>query len=290
MTVEIDRAFVRLSEGLVHLRRVDGVPTERSLCLIHLSPGSSRSLEGLMHSLRAVGFSAPLIAPDTLGNGGSAPPAHAEPDIFYFAGSLARVLDQLGIDRVDLFGSHTGARIACEFALTHPDRTGRVVMDGIVEYPPETRTLFRQRYTPRVEPDPFGGQLLWAFNYMRNQHLFFPWFMQDASHRLDRTLPTPQALHEATLDLLNSLATYPMAYGAAFDYPSDSKVPALPVPTLLLKRDGGSAAVNNAAEGYANGVNIHAVSIGDSELAIAEAVASFLKPGYVADKAAAAGA
>jgi pimeloyl-ACP methyl ester carboxylesterase len=275
--VLIDRAFVRIAEGLVHLRRVEGAAEKRPLLMLHLSPTSSKLLEGLMIALRSVGYDAPLLAPDTLGNGDSAPPAVPDPDIAYFADSLARLLDAMGIDKVDLWGTHTGARTACEFALQHPDRTGRVMLDGIIEYTPEMRALFKERYTPPVKPDSIGSQYLWAFNFRRNQYLYYPWFLEDEAHSLNKSIPDPDYLHMATMAVLGSLDTYHMAYQAAFAYPSQSRVAALKAPTALLKPRDGTPAINAAADAYANGDNIIAYELETAgDLAMANAIKAFM--------------
>jgi pimeloyl-ACP methyl ester carboxylesterase len=273
----IDRAFVRIAEGLVHLRKVVGDPGQRPLCLIHLSPASSQQMEPLMGALRRSGFTAPILAPDTLGNGDSARPAPPAPDIAYFADSLARVLDALEVERVDVFGSHTGGRIGCEFAHLHPDRIGRLVIDGIIEYSQEQRDEFARRYTPPIAPDAFGTHLIWAFNYSRNQHLFYPWFEEDAAHRLARDVPSPQELHRSTMDILKSLDSYSLAYQAAFHYAADTKVPALECPTLLLKPKDAAAAINAAADRYANARNIEARDVA-GVAGIAAAIQAFLQP------------
>ena len=70
------------------------------------------------------------LAPDTLGNGDSCAPAAEAPDIAYFADATCRLLEALGLGRVDLYGAHTGARIATEIALTRPDRVRKLVLDG----------------------------------------------------------------------------------------------------------------------------------------------------------------
>jgi pimeloyl-ACP methyl ester carboxylesterase len=277
MAIKIDREFVRISEGQVHVRRVQGAEGRRPLCMIHLSPLSSKSLIPLMTSLCEVGFDAPLVAPDTLGNGESAPPTPPEPDIAYFADSLARVLDALGVDSIDLFGMHTGARTACEFALAHPGRVHRLVLDGITEYPPETRALFKERYTPKFEPDAFGTHFIKAFNCFRNQFLYFPWFLEDAAHSLNKTMPEPRVLHELTMEVLNSLDTYQLAYNAAFNYPSDSKVPALKCKTLLLKPHDGTPSITAVADKYANGDNITAQFVPDEKNGMARAIREFLE-------------
>ena len=125
----IERAFVSLAEGQMHLRRIVGSdPGTRPLLLFHASPSSSWGLQGLMKSLVEAGFRGSIVAPDTLGNGDSAAPVPEHPDIAYFADSKRRLADALGYDKVDVYGGHTGARIACEFAAAHPQRVGRVIL------------------------------------------------------------------------------------------------------------------------------------------------------------------
>src|SRR5690606_17539135 len=108
----IDRAFVRIEEGLVHYRRLAG--EGHPLMMFHPSPNSSRGLMPVMQALRSAGCRADMHAIDTLGNGDSAPPRPdlEAPGIEYFADAMARVMDALGLDSVDLYGMHTGARIA----------------------------------------------------------------------------------------------------------------------------------------------------------------------------------
>ena len=91
----IERAFVTLAEGQVHLRRVvrggPGVAGgTRPLLLFHASPSSSWGLQGLMRALVDAGVRGDIVAPDTLGNGDSAAPASEHPDIAYFADSMRR--------------------------------------------------------------------------------------------------------------------------------------------------------------------------------------------------------
>eukprot|EP00456_Euglypha_rotunda_P017537 TRINITY_DN16032_c0_g1_i1.p3 TRINITY_DN16032_c0_g1~~TRINITY_DN16032_c0_g1_i1.p3 ORF type:complete len:122 (-),score=28.21 TRINITY_DN16032_c0_g1_i1:11-376(-) len=97
--MEIERGFVRIAEGQMHLRRT--VPmddTRPPLVLLHPSPGSSIQLVPLMEALVAAD-APPLIALDTLGNGDSAAPASEAPDIAYFADAALRALDALEIGR-----------------------------------------------------------------------------------------------------------------------------------------------------------------------------------------------
>lgn len=245
----IDRAFVSLDEGQVLYRRVicpqAGV---NPLLLLHASPTSSWFLQGLMRALQDEGCHRTLIAPDTLGNGDSDNPATERPDIAYFADSMRRFLDTLEIPTVDLYGSHTGARIACEFAAAFPERVGRVIFDGIMEYDEQTRRLVVENYAPSVDPDAYGRHLIWAFNFVRDQALYFPYFQRDPEHRLGGAMPDPGVLHRATLDVLKALDSYAKPYIAAFEYPTYDRMPAIQAPVLLLKPDSELPVLNQAVE------------------------------------------
>lgn len=242
----IERAFVSLAEGQLHLRR----SADRSggaqvpLLLLHASPASSWFMQGLMRALGAAGHKGAMIAPDTLGNGDSAPPGPEKPDIAYFAESMARIADALELERVDLYGTHTGARIACEFAARFPDRTRRLVLDGITEYPAGLRAEVIAHYAPRVEPDAYGRHLIWAFNFCRDQVLYFPHFKQDGDHRLNVPMPPPEILHRITLDVLKSWDTYSRPYIAAFEYDAFTRMAHVEAPTLLLKPEQELALLN----------------------------------------------
>ena len=281
---DIERQFVALREGQLHLRRLeahaDGAsPVVPAVLLLHPSPASSWFMQGLMIELRKAGCNAALIAPDTLGNGDSAPPGIDRPDIAYFADSMRRMMDELGLDRVDMYGAHTGARIACEFAAAFPDRVRRVVLDGIIEYDDDMRNAILENYAPRVEPDEFGRHFVWAFNFVRDQALHFPWFMRDPEHRLSGPVPPAAVLHRAALDVLKALDTYSDPYIAAFKYRAYERMPGIKAPVLLLSPETElpmlQAAVAKAASLLRDG---RIATVTGDNAAKAEAIASFLAP------------
>jgi pimeloyl-ACP methyl ester carboxylesterase len=246
----IDRQFLRITEGLVHVRTLAGAQTAAPpLWMIHASPSSSRVLEPVMLALREAGCAQALMAPDTLGNGDSAAPAEAEPDIAYFADSIARTLDVAGHSRIDIYGTHTGARIACEFAVRHPTLVRRVILDGITEYTEDLKQLILDNYAPTVVPDDYGRQFVWAFNFVRDQWTHFPYFMRDPEHRLmNRTVPPAGQLHLAALDVLKALGTYHKPYLAAFRYEARARLKLIEAPTLFLRPRGELPALNNAVD------------------------------------------
>jgi pimeloyl-ACP methyl ester carboxylesterase len=92
--------------------------------LLHGAGGSADSWRTLMPPLAR---GARVLAPDQVGFGGSdKPPIDYTTDTL--VDFLVRFMAVLGIDRASLVGHATGARVACLFALAHPDRVDRLVL------------------------------------------------------------------------------------------------------------------------------------------------------------------
>lgn len=275
----IERAFVWLDEGQVHLRRLPAAdPAAAPVLLLHASPASSWFMQDLMIALRRAGCLGEIIAPDTLGNGDSPAPATDEPDIAYFAGAVDRLCAALGLERVDAYGTHTGARIACELAAGFPHRVSRLVLDGITEYADDLRDAVIANYAPAVEPDEYGRHLIWAFNFCRDQALFFPHFMKNPEQRLAVHMPSPEILHRITLDVLKALGTYSKPYLAAFRYRAYERMPLVACPALLLKAGNELALLNRSVE-TALGLlpQGRAEAVGPAPADKAQIIADFLK-------------
>jgi pimeloyl-ACP methyl ester carboxylesterase len=224
----VRRGFTTIAEGDIHYRTAgqDNVP----LVMFHPSPFSALVLE---HLVAALGTDRRVVAPDTLGNGDSCAPAPAEPDIAYFADASLRVMDALGIDQADLYGAHTAARIATRIALSAPDRARRIVLDGFGLYTPEALEEILATYAPAIVPDDQARHLLWAWHFVRDQHLFFPWFKRDLAHRYARDMPDAARLHTLFLECAKAIGTYHLSYRAAFRYSMAEHLPRLTHPVLL---------------------------------------------------------
>jgi pimeloyl-ACP methyl ester carboxylesterase len=232
MTDEIDRNFVRITEGQVHFRsNGDLGGEERPLVLIHASPASALTLVPLIKELAG---SRPLMAPDTLGNGDSCKPQMAVPDIAYYADAVGRTLDVLGIGPIDIYGSHTGGSIATELSIRQPERVRHLIIDGIGLYSKELQRDMLENYTPEITPDAFGAQFHWAWHFVRDQALFFPWYKRDTEHQRTGGLPLPGQLHAMVMEVLKSIDTYHMGYRASFRYPKRDRLALVGVPTMMI--------------------------------------------------------
>jgi pimeloyl-ACP methyl ester carboxylesterase len=244
----VDRAFLRLPEGLVHYRYC-GSRSSRGrtpLYLAHAGPGSSRVFEPLLPTLAQQRFA---FAPDMLGNGDSAPPASETVDMAYYVDCAIRIMDSFGIDKVDFYGSHTGAQIGCQLAVTHPRRVRRLVLDGIPLFPEEFRQRLLAHYAPKVTPDEYGGHLSWAWNFVRDQSLHWPYFDRQPANRLANAVAAPAQLHLSVTDVLKALGTYHIAYRAAFMQDLRPLLPQLTCPVLVMasERDPLSVYLDDAA-------------------------------------------
>jgi pimeloyl-ACP methyl ester carboxylesterase len=227
----IERAFVTIAEGQVHYRtagRRDGRP---AVFLLHASPSSSQSLEPLIAALGDRFF---VVAPDTLGNGQSPAPAVAAPDVPYYADALDRVAEALGVQSLSVYGTHTGAHIAIEWAIRNPGRVQRLILEGLAHFDDALRREFQARYAPPRSPDASGSQFPWAWQFIRDQMIFFPYYKQDAAHLRTGGTFDPVVLHNLVMDVLNSLETYHLAYQAVFQHDLESRLPLIAVLTLCL--------------------------------------------------------
>ena len=254
----IDRDFVRIAEGQVHYRVVGNPASgKRPLVMIHASPASSYNLQPLMRAL-AERRDQPLYAPDTLGNGDSCKARMEVPDIAYYADAVSRQLDALGIDEVDVYGTHTGGSIGMDLAIQQPQRVRRLVIDGVGLYSAEEKADMLANYTPEIEPDHEGSQFNWAWHFVRDQTFFFPWYKRDVEHQRAAGIGNPNALHDVVVEVLKSVTTYHHAYRAAFRYPKKERLAQLTQPVLMIYettdplykyKDEALAAVKNCTDG-----------------------------------------
>ncbi|MCU0761138.1 MAG: alpha/beta hydrolase [Steroidobacteraceae bacterium] len=277
----LDRAFLRLREGLLHYRSAGftvGTRARRGaplpLYMVHAGPGSSRGLEGLV---RRLGTDRAVIAPDTLGAGDSAAPDVPVPEVAYYAESVVRTLDALGLARVDYYGSHTGAHIGCELALRWPDRVRRMVFDGVPVFPAALRAELLEHYAPPVQPDDAGRQLAWAWQFVRDMSQFFPHYARDAGHRLANAVPSADALHRSVVEVLKALPTYHLAYQATFRHDIERRLPLLRLPVLCIGREGDPlASYVERAVALVPGAVPLAVARADGAAGLAGAIRRFL--------------
>lgn len=230
--MQIDQQFVQVGERRVFVRHAGHGP---AVVLLHQSPQNGRSMLPWLERL-APHYA--VFAPDTPGFGASDPLPLAQPTIPDFARALARLLDALGLDRVLLYGVHTGAVVAARLALERPERVAALVCDGLALFNADERCVLLDGYLPPFEPAWDGAHLLWLWARLREQNYFFPWQLHDAAHRLAYPMPSAEKLHADVLDVLAAGDGYRVGYRAPFLYePGIAAAAALRVPARLLYCD-----------------------------------------------------
>lgn len=224
----IRRGFADLPHGQTHYRMAgEGAP----LLALHASPGSSRQLVGLIRSLAD---SRTVYAPDTPGNGDSDILFDREPTIAELAEAELRFLDAMGLETVDVYGSHTGAAIAAELAILAPGRVRRLVLDGLSWLTPAELEEILANYAFPFVPDQDGSYLIRLFQFCRDQYFFFPWYDRTRAARRDGGLGSAQDLHAWVTEVMKASETYHLNYRAAFKYDAKARLPHLAVPTLAI--------------------------------------------------------
>ncbi|XKH37951.1 alpha/beta fold hydrolase [Azospirillum doebereinerae] len=219
--------YVDTPKGRVHLRRCG--TGGRPLLAFQSAPGSSAPLLPL---IRGLAKDWEVIAPDYLGNGDSDKPERAV-DIGALADDALAVADALGLESFDLWGTHTGALVALELTVRHPERVGRVVLEAPVLLPPSFSADILENYFPPLVPDRWGLHLLQAWNMRRDMFLFWPWYRQERAAGRSLGVPEPEILHDWVLGLLKSGLHYDRSYRAAFEYDTRARLPRLTRPALI---------------------------------------------------------
>jgi pimeloyl-ACP methyl ester carboxylesterase len=202
----------------VHYRDTgSGIP----LILLHQSPHSSKMFTAAYDLLAARGVRA--IGMDTPGFGMSDVP-DPRPSIETYASVIPSLMDGLGIDRCTVLGHHTGASIAIEFALNHPERLKGVILNGPPIYDEEKKaaSLARaERHGPVPEAD--------------GSHFLRSW-----QRRVNATpgWSNLKAMHRSVVDTLSNGDTAWYGHIAAYEHDTLGKFQKIAGPALIFTNTG----------------------------------------------------
>lgn len=211
MTPVIRRGYVQVGRTQIHYRRA-GEKGAPPLVLLHQTPSHSAMFEPLMRSL-APAFE--LFAPDTPGFGQS----DAVGETFSVAGAasaLAAALRVLRPGAVHWFGHHTGAALALQVAVTHPEQVARLALSGPCLLDETLRARLREMQVPSVSEDGSHLHALWTRLRAKDPHV-------------------PSALTER--EVLSAAAAggrYAEAYRAVTEVDTAAQLRALRCPTLVF--------------------------------------------------------
>lgn len=227
-TNKMTRHFVTIG-GVrqVHYRRAGKGPV---VLLLHQSPKSAKELEPLIELLSD---RYTLIAPDRPGNGLSDRLGIDGPTMYDYADGLKKFLDAIGLDKVAIYGFHTGACEGAAFVSRYPERVHGAILNGVVSLAPDVRADYLANYLTSFKPQWDGGHMVWAWARFREQSMFFPWHAPSLANRHKAGLPNNEFIHEQVMEFLRSGDEYRNPYGAAFKLDGDKAVASFKVPAIV---------------------------------------------------------
>lgn len=146
------KGYVQTPTGQVHyLEEGAGEP----LVVLHQAPSSSAMLTPILQPLADRGYRA--IALDLPGHGMSDLPSEP-PEVDDYARSVLAAMSELGIDRFDGFGHHTGGSVLMAASQLEPGRVRRIVAYGVALIEAEMAGFLAAETTPPY--DEKGGDLM----------------------------------------------------------------------------------------------------------------------------------
>ena len=129
----------RTASGAAYVERGQGPET---LVLIH---GVGMRIEAWGPQIERLSGNHRVIAVDLPGHG-SSEPLKARPELPNFVAWFAKLVDDLGLEAVNVAGHSMGALIAAGFAATHPSRLRRVaLLNGVYKRTPAAREAVEAR-------------------------------------------------------------------------------------------------------------------------------------------------
>ncbi len=184
------------------------------LVCCHASPVTWRSWQALMPE---IGRDRLVVAFDTPGHGDSRKPA-TQPTIQDYAAALGDALAELGLDRFDMIGNHTGSKVCVAMALQRPQAVRRLVLISAPFYSPDEVTTMKARYA-EVPLSEDGSHWLKRWKAM--------------AAALGDDLPV-EYVHRTFVDTLRGGLEYEWGHHAAFAYQHADHLPRVAQPVLVL--------------------------------------------------------
>ena len=118
-----------ISKAGLHFHR-DGSPDARPVVLLHGGGPGASAWSNFGRTIPVFASRFDTLAVDQPGYGGSDTGPIQGQYFTHSADALAGLLDELGLDKVDLVGNSLGGGTAVRFALRHPGRAGKLLLMG----------------------------------------------------------------------------------------------------------------------------------------------------------------
>ncbi|KQS04125.1 hypothetical protein ASG11_07595 [Sphingomonas sp. Leaf357] len=210
--MRISRRFLQVGERRVHYFRAgDGPPA----VLIHSSPANARLL---FKEIERLSPDLTIFAFDTPGFGLSDPLPLATMTVADLADAMADTLAAIAMPCCPVFGTHTGAAIALELGVRHPDRVTGLVLDGVPAFTDAECAVFFRDYFRALPVSDLGGHYAETWTRFRDQSIWFPWSERIPEHLNPYDLSPPHSTHLWVAMYFEAAEHYAPAYKAASFY------------------------------------------------------------------------
>ncbi|MCY3846690.1 MAG: alpha/beta fold hydrolase [Acidobacteria bacterium] len=223
----LSRHFAEVGGREFHYLRTGSGPVA---VLLPAFPWSAGSLAPLAEAL-AGEFTVVVLDLPGCGNSHS---LGGPPTLGDYADAVAENLGALGIDRCHLYGTGTGAQVALEVAVHHPERVADVVLDQLPLLEDSQRSEWAERFCPRFDPSWDGTHIAAIWWWCREQSLFRPWYRPSAETRIDANEAAPGVLHRRATDVLRAGAGYDAGLRAALAESAARSLERIDVPHTLV--------------------------------------------------------
>ncbi len=134
------------------------------------------------------------------------------------ADALDETLTAIGMPPCPVFGSHSGAAIALEFGVRHPERVTGLVLDGVPAFSDAECAALFEDYFHKFPVSDLGGHYSDVWTRFRDQAAWFPWSARAPQSLNGYDLSRPDATHLWVSMYFEAADTYIPAYRAASHY------------------------------------------------------------------------
>jgi pimeloyl-ACP methyl ester carboxylesterase len=187
------------------------------------------------HQLAALGDLRRCIAPDLLAHGATEIEPAQDVSSSANAEMVRQLLDELGIDRVDLVGNDSGGGIALIFAARHPERVRSLVLtdcDAHDNWPPAAFAPFLAMSAAGGLPDALAKMLSDKAFYRSAEGLGAAY--EHPERVSDDTIETYLRPHVATPQRTRDVARFLAAFDCAQTVAIEPQLRKLAAPTLIV--------------------------------------------------------
>ncbi|MCK7542707.1 alpha/beta fold hydrolase [Marinobacter bryozoorum] len=184
-----------------------------------------------------------LVIPDLPGHGDSSTAGPEAYTVESQAATLVQLMDELGLDRVDMAGNSMGGGITAYFASRYPDRVDTIALfdpAGSTRYPSELDEALAEGHNPLVVREP--GDFDKLMDFVMEQPPFAPW---PVTAVMEEQAMARQSINDQIFEAI-------LSSGEQLDL--SGILPAIKAPTLIVwgKQDRVLAPEN--AEVFAAGI------------------------------------